>query len=216
MKFKFTIFVVFCGFLIANAQEQGNSGEIVTVSGTVKNEKGQRLKGVDVAVKPAVARILEMQSKSLLPEFPYVKTNMAGKYSIQVHVEDSLTFDKEGYWSKTIAATDKDIYNVVLWEHNLGQQYTIIGIVEDDHGNKLDDVSVFFKSIKRMDDGVYKEFIDRIYQRTRNGGYFNVHVFEKGILIFKKTGYDTVDVPVSDLIDQDNVKIIMKKTDKDE
>jgi hypothetical protein len=209
MKQKFTIFILilFSSLLGLNAQGKKDGENTITVTGTVKNEKEQKLKGVRVLLRNTN---FDFTNGSMLVETFSATTNMVGKYSIKAENNDSLIFSKEGYWPITIPVDNRSKINVTLQEMDMGKQYLIIGIVRDDAGNILTGITVLQRSLQMMHNGELEEKATPITV-TDGRGEFRTVPYEKVNLIFSMSGYETIEVPVSELMDKDDIVITMKK-----
>ncbi len=139
-------------FLTANAQSQNNS-----ISGTVKNAKGETVTGVTVKVKKTQIQTI---------------TNDKGSFSIKATIGQTITFTSIGYNDFEIVLKDNKPINVVLeikiYEND---DVVVIGYLQQ----KKPDVSTAISTIspKNADKGGYSNF-----QQILGGRAAGVNVME--------------------------------------
>ncbi len=197
------ILTFFNGILTIYAQDRVDSTKVITVKGTVLNEKGQRIKGASVILYKSSSDDLDWQEET------YMQTNMAGKYSIKATLKDSLGFSKNGYWSKSVPVSTAGSLDIVLIEE-MSERYIINGIIQDESGNSIEGVSIGCRYQKPLGNGQFEE-VTSFFSYSLSGGHFGTYQPKEVMIILKKDGYETVEVLVSDLINRNDVKVVLKK-----
>ncbi len=201
MKIKNVLMLVLfswvCGLVALYPQRRNVvSDTLITVKGTITDEAGKRVRGVNVISKCT-------KRSSIYDTAAMEVTNARGQFSIRVPQNDTLSIGSLEYHRQLIPVDGRTKIDVTLVKHEK-KAIIIAGSVKDEDGNPLGGIRVSPQSEGESEEKSRKQFS----AVTHRAGHFYCGARGLVALIFHHPEYETQVVPV---VEGEDVHVVMQK-----